>query len=162
MKRVITDSYIACMSTVLGKNVKVPSSLPFSFYFSCDTNSGHDIRVKPIFNPEKMRVSKSGTLKLCDDWEYIPGSDDKNVSNKDIQDMKNFFRNNLVLFCAVWDDLLADSTLEEYLEGELGLDDIIKDLDFYSEWSENLNKISSITELEQFCKENHLVNLRDN
>lgn len=76
------------MSNVRGKYVKRPSSLPFSFYFSPSDGVIHGIWVKPVFDPERSTISKAGTLKLCDDWEYTPGKDDKSVNDKDICKMK--------------------------------------------------------------------------
>lgn len=78
------SDYIFAMSDVRGRYVKQPNKLPFSFYFSPSDGVAHGIRVKPVFNPERLILNKTGTLKLCDDWEYAPGKDDKFVSDKDI------------------------------------------------------------------------------
>ena len=60
------------MSNMRGRYVKNPHKLNFSFYFSSkDAVEGkdlvHGLRVKPVFNPEKISVSKVGTLKLHGD-----------------------------------------------------------------------------------------------
>ena len=86
------------MANIRGKSVKIPHRLNFSFYFSPkdaveSKDICHGLRVKPLFDPEKMSIDKAGTLKLHGDWKYIPGSDDKNIGTKAIKEMKNFFWN---------------------------------------------------------------------
>lgn len=85
----MNDQDIFCMSNLRGKNVCVPHKLSFSFYFS-QRESSHAIRVKPVFNPNKISLSRLGSLELHGDWKYTPGPDDINVSNKQISDMKFF------------------------------------------------------------------------
>lgn len=153
--------YVECMSNVRGNKVKVQKGLPFSFYFS--SNQGeHSIRVKPMFNPAKLRDDLTGTLKLCDDWNYIPGPNDKDVSNKDIEDMKKFFRKYLVLFAATWDRQLMDGDVYDYLVGDINLHELIETLTFYTDYEKELDNIETVLELEDFCRANELVNLYGN
>lgn len=152
---------ILCMSNVRGRRVKVPHKLPFSFYFSGE-NSSHGIRVKPIFNPDRMIISKAGNLMLHSDWEYVPGPDDKSISSKDIAEMKEFFRTYLILFAAVWDLKLSDTAVQDYFEGIISLHELVQDFEFYQDWKEELDVINSIGELEDFCREHDLVNLYGN
>lgn len=163
MKRLVSypDDAIMCMSNIRGRKVKNPGQLPFSFYFS-NKNSNHEIRVKPVFNPDKMLFSKTGNLELYGDWNYTPGPDDKRISNKDITSMKSFFRRYIVLFCAVWDEQLTDSDLADYFEGDINFHELLTLFDFYDDYSEELDSIKDVVELEQFCRNNNLVNLRDN
>lgn len=163
MKRLIRQNRdILCMSNVRGRYVVNPGKLPFSFYFSSGAGMPHSIRVKPVFNPDRLVSSLTGTLKLCDDWEYIPGKNDTGVSSKDINDMKEFFREYIVLFCAVWDEQLSDGVVEDYLRGDISFSDMLKDFDFYELHSSELDNIKSISELESFCRDNQLVNLYGN
>ena len=159
MKRFVHDAM--CMSNVRGNKVRVQKGLPFSFYFSA-RQGDHSIRVKPMFNPAKLKDTLVGTLKLCDDWEYVPGPDDKNVSNKDIARMKKFFRTYLVLFAAAWDRQLDDGDVYDYLVGDITLPELIENFDFYEQYQEELDDIVSVSELEQFCRENNLVNMYGN
>ena len=162
MKRYIHESEdIFAMSNVLGKFIKVEDNVPFSFYYSV-RNSSHGPRVKVIMNPEKVRLSRAGTLKLCDDWEFVPGESDKYASNRDIKLMKAFFKRYLILFLLVWDDLADDPMLGLYLENRASLHEFIETLDFYDEYSEELDKIEIIKDLEQFCRNNNLVNFYGN
>lgn len=153
---------ILCHANVRGRKIKVGSGKkPFSFYFS-GKNSNHGIRVKPIFNPDKMLASKAGTLKLCDDWAYTPGEDDRNVSSQDIEDMKEFFREYLVLFCAVWEEQLDDPSLQDYFEGDISFQELIQQLSFYPEHQADLDQIDNVDDLETYCFKNGLVNLYGN
>lgn len=163
MKRVIySNEDIFAMSNVRGRYVKNPRSLPFSFYFSSGSGVSHDIRVNPMFNPEKLKKSLTGTLKLCDDWRYTAGSEDKNVDSKLILEMKQFFRKYLVLFCAVWDEQMQDAVLEDYFLGNISFNTMLKDLDFYEEHKESLDNISDVSSLEAYCRLHDLVNMYGN
>ena len=146
------------MANVVGKYVKRPNKLPFSFYFSAQ-NDSHSIRVKPSFNAERLIKSQIGTLKLCDDWEYTPGPDDKDVKQKEINKMKDFFRTYLVLFCAVWDMQLSEYPVQKYFEGDFPLQKVMEDLDFYTP---EMDEIKTIEELEDYCRMNNLVNFYGN
>jgi len=161
MKRQIKSDIIMCMSNVRGNKVRVQKNLPFSFYFSA-SQGNHSIRVKPMFNPSKLKDDLVGTLKLCDDWEYIPGPDDSSVSEKDVAKMKKFFRTYLVLFAATWDRQLADGDVYDYLVGDITLPELIETFDFYNDYQEELDDITSVAELEDFCRKNNLVNLYGN
>lgn len=163
MKRIIKSTEdIFAMSNVRGKYVKNPHSLPFSFYFSSGTGVSHGPRVKPMFNESKLISSLTGTLKLCDDWNFVPGINDKDVKADKISDMKDFFRNNIVLFCAVWDEQMQDATLEDYFKGDITFQEMIADLDFYEKYRDDLVKISNVSQLDEFCRKNQLVNFYGN
>lgn len=152
---------VLCMANVRGYKVRIQKNLPFSFYFSASQGE-HSIRVKPMFNPSKLRDDLVGTLKLCDDWEYTPGPDDHAVSKKDIDKMKKFFRKYLVLFAAVWDRQLMEGDVYDYLVGDITLPELIETFDFYTDYHEELDDITTISELENFCKDYNLVNLHGN
>lgn len=153
------DDCLMEMANVLGKKVKIPHKLPFSFYFSTKNNVVHNIRVKPVFNPEKLSVNMTGTLKLCDNWEYIPGKDDYNVSNRDVAEMKAFFREYLVLFCLVWEEKLNEDDVQDYLRAFITFNELLQQIEFYTE---DMDYITTIKELENYCRENDLVNFYGN
>lgn len=157
-------NYLFEMANMRGKYVKNPGRLDFSFYFSTkDAVEGkelvHGLRVKPVFNPEKISPSNVGTLKLHSDWEYIPGSEDTNVKGKKVREMKEFFRTYKVLFAAVWEKVLDESRLSAYLQGFLTLQELFKDFDFYEEYKDEINNIETLEEFENFVRRNRLFNL---
>lgn len=163
MKRVMKSiDTVLAMCNIRGRKVKNPHSLPFSFYFSSGTEIPHSIRVKPCFNPEKLKSSMVGTLKLSDSWEFTPGPDDHDISQQDVDKMRAFFKKYIVLFAAVWDEQMQDGVLGDYLEGEISFNEMLQDLEFYREYAEVLDSMSTVEELESFCRSNNLVNLYGN
>ena len=153
------DNYMIEMANMTGNRVKVPHKLPFSFYFSSGSEVNHSIRVKPVFNSEKLIKSQTGTLKLCDDWEYTPGKEDINISQKQINDMKEFFRAYLVLFCMVWDEQLTEDVVQDYFKGEIEFYELIENIDFYTD---KMSLLTTVEELEKYCRDNKLVNFYGN
>lgn len=169
MKRYIrSDEYseeyddIMCMSNVLGDDVVHPGKLPFSFYYSTREGVPHSIRVKPIFNDSKMSVSRAGNLKLTDDWEYTPEAGRTHIGHSEIRYMKKFFKDNIVLFCLVWDLQVNEPLLGKYLDGRISLQDFIQKVDFYQDYKADLDNISTVKALEDFCRSHNLVNFHGN
>ncbi len=148
------NDFLLEMSNVRGKYVKHPHVLPFSFYFSSGKGSIHSIRVKPVFNQDRLRSSATGTLKLSDDWEFIPNPNDKNIKADDIAEMKQFFKDNIVLFVLVWDEFLGDGVVADYLEGKITFKEMLKDIDFYDDFTDKLKDCTTVKELEAFVRIN--------
>ena len=140
----------------------MPCALPFSFYFSPGVGAQTCIRVQPVFNPKRLIMSETGFLQLCDDWTFIPGRGDQGFSPDAAQEMKAFFRQYIVLFCAVWDEQMQDAVLQDYFEGRIGFDEMLQDLDFYDGYKDEFSRIHDIQSLESFCREKGLVNLYGN
>ena len=156
------EGYGLEMTNIRGKEVKHPSQLPFSFYFFSDVGVQPSIRVKPVFNSEKLKRGEVGTLNLSDGWEYIPGPKDKDVSQSEIEKMKSFFKDYIVLFCATWDEQMHDAALRDYFTGKISFDEMLRDLDFYEEYENELQQIYDVSTLDKFCRENNLVNFYGN
>ncbi|MCM1226187.1 MAG: hypothetical protein NC320_02020 [Clostridium sp.] len=154
------ENDIFCMANLRGKDISIPHKLPFSFFFS-ERESSHAIRVKPVFNPNKISKSSFGTLELHGDWEYTPGPDDKNVSNKQIREMKQFFKKYKVLFAGVWESELYDGAVQDYFRGIISFSDLLTEFEFYEEYQEEMENITTIEGLEDFVRENNLFNMWD-
>ena len=159
MKLKINEDYMIEMANVLGRKVKNPYKLPFSFYFSGRKTDEHNIRVKPVFNSNDLNPYIVGTLKLCDDWEFTPGPDEKHISSSDEKEMKEFFRKYLVLFCMVWDYQLREDVVQDYFRDLIDFTELIQEIKFYQA---EMDKIKSIEELEEYCRDNNLVNFYGN
>lgn len=159
--KILTHDDIMCMANVRGKDVRTPCPLPFSFYFSEQDGSRHAIRVKVTFNPNRTRISNAGTLKLHGDWEFSPSSSESHVSSRDIEGMKEFFKQYKVLFAAVWEGVLDGKDVERYFEGSATIHDVVEALDIYESDSHILNLVSNVPELEAVVRENDLFNMRD-
>lgn len=158
-----TNDYLFEVSNIRGKNVKVPYKLNFSFYFSSkDAVEGkdlvHGLRVKPIFNPEKMSVSNAGTLKLHSDWEYIPGKDDIGVKSKYINEMKDFFATYKILFAAVWEKAISPDVIYDYFRGVISFKELMEEFDFYNTYKDEMSNITTTNELNDFVEKHNLFN----
>lgn len=159
----IEEDFIFEMANVRGKTVKVPHKLDFSFVFTvkdcvASTDIQHGLRVKPVFNPERINTEDEGTLKLFGDWEYKPGRNDKNVSTKQIKEMKDFFTTYKILFAAVWEKVLQQDVVQDYFKGNLTLNEVIEEFDFYNDYKEELDMITDLEELQEFVEKNNLFN----
>lgn len=174
MKNMVKDD-IFCMSNMIGKDVKQPHKLPFSFYFSTGDGKSHEVRVQVMFNPDRLRSNLVGTMKLCDDWEFIPGDNDTNIKQNKINRMKQFFRKYLIFFCAVWDNQLDEGALYDYFTGGITIQDLIdeiyidSDIDLIDDLEStygidcySLDDSKIIEYLENYCRNNNYINLRDN
>ena len=162
MERYIKSDAILCMSNERGTKIVRPHHMPFSFYYSANPNVGHSIRVKPIFRSNKFSLDDAGNLELHGDWKYTPGANDKNISRQAINQMKQFFRENFILFAVVWDRQLPESDIQDYLEGDVELSELVADLTFYSTHKDALDSINSMQELEDYCRKHELVNFYGN
>lgn len=152
------------MANIRGKSVKIPHRLNFSFYFSPkdaveSKDICHGLRVKPLFDPEKMSIDKAGTLKLHGDWKYIPGSDDKNIGTKAIKEMKNFFLEYKTLFAAVWEKELPPDALYDYFRGTITFNELLQEFYFYDDFSDEMKDIQTVDDLTQFVDINELFDL---
>ena len=150
-------------TNLIGKDITRPGNLKFSFYFSSGVNLKCSIRVRPVFNRENLYASKVGSLKLSGDWQFRPGEEDKQISESDIDEMKEFFKRYFVLFSMAWDEQIQENTIQDYFEGDIILDELIEDADFYNKIpKEDLEKIKTIEDFSNYCKENNLVRFYDN
>ena len=162
MKKLVrTYEPIMCMSNLRGNMVKVPGKLDFSFYFSSRDGNNHGIRVKPLFNPERMRENLAGNLELHGDYDYTPGPDDTNVPSSKVSEMRNFFRYYKVLFAGVWENVMEASEVQDYFRGIIDFDQMLKGFDFYDVYVDELSGIHSIEELEAFVRNNNIFNMND-
>lgn len=161
MKRYVHSTEdILAMSNVRGKYIAV-EKIPFSFYYSIK-NSNHGPRVKVTMDAEKLRPNRMSTMKLCDDWSIEVNELDNKISSKDEQLMKEFFRKYLIMFLLVWEDLIYEPSIADYMNGNITLKDFISNLDFYDDYKSELDMVGSVAELEEFCRENNLVNFYGN
>lgn len=163
MKRYIRSTEdILCMAGVRGRRIKTDPNVNFSFYYS-SKNSSHGPRVKVGFDPDNIEADLLNNLQLTEEWDFTVNPKNGKIKSKDINSAKAFFKKYLILFLLVWDKQTKDElSLGDYLQGEMTLLDFIHKLKFYDEYSEELDKIQTVSELEQFCRDNKLVNMYGN
>lgn len=159
-RKIIEYDDIFCMSNLRGKDIVIPHKMSFSFFFS-ERESSHAIRVKPVFNPNKISKSSFGTLELHGDWKYTPGPDDKSVSKKQVNEMIQFFKEYKVLFAGVWEGVLYDGAVLDYFRGIIHFSELMKEFDFYDEYKKEMAKLNSVSELEKFVRKHNLFNMWD-
>lgn len=73
--------------------------------------------------------------------------------------MKEFFREYLVLFCMVWDMQLREDVVQDYFRNLISFAELVKEIKFYTN---DMNGIETIEELEEYCRNNKLVNFYGN
>lgn len=153
---------IMCMSDVRGRRIKVEPDVDFSFYYS-PRNSSHGPRVKIMFDPGRIVSEEMSNLRLCGDWRFTRNRQVGQVSEKQLTRIKSFFSKYLILLLIAWENATNDqASIRDYFEGEISLHEFIQQLKFYDEYSEKLDKIQTVAELEQFCRDNDLVNMYGN
>lgn len=147
------------MSNLRGKYVKT-DKIDFSFYFSMQKAS-HAIRVKVSFNDTKINESDFGVLELHGDWKFTPGRNDKDVSNKDIRNMKAFFVKYKVLFAAVWNREIYEGDVVEFFRKGITFSELLQEFNFYDEYEKEMKDIKNVAELEDFVRDNDIFNMWD-
>lgn len=161
MKRSIrSPEDIFGMADIRGRQVKIPHSLPFSFYFS-ERNSSHGIRVKPIFNPDRMHIEDAGSLELHGSWDFTPGRNDTNISSKSKKIMIDFFKTYKVLFAAVWEGEVQEDVVQDYFRGLISWEDMMSEFDCYTLYESDMKNISNVESLEKFVRDNNIFNMND-
>lgn len=145
-------------ATIMRGVDKRPRSLPFSFIYCRSKNLELKPEVLVAFDQSNIDHTCTGRLKLYGDWEYTPRDEDKDRTPREIKRMKTFFENHRVLFCAVWTGLLDEVILQDYFVGDISFEKMLRSLTFYEKNREALNEIHEVKQLEQFCKDMHLVN----
>ena len=160
-KNEYVHSSVLAMSDVRGRHVTVVDKLNFSFFYS-PKYTQHGPRVKVVFDPYKMRIDNASVQKLCDDWSFKTNPNEKHLSKKDISSMQAFFKKYLILFLLVWNKQIDEPDPADYLTGRITLEELIKDIDFYEDNREEMDRIHSVSELEDFCRKSGLVNMYGN
>jgi hypothetical protein len=147
------------MSNLRGKYVKT-DKIDFSFYFSMQQAS-HAIRVKVSFNDSKINEDDFGVLELHGDWKFTPGRTGTHISNKQIKNMKAFFKKYKVLFAAVWNRKIYEGDVVGFFLKGITFSELLKEFKFYDEYTAEMNKIQNVAELEDFVRENNIFNMWD-
>jgi hypothetical protein len=153
------DEDIFCMANVRGRYVKVPHPLKFSFFFS--PKVGHGIRVKPVFNPDKITRDTVGNLWIHGAYKYTRSKVDKHVTEDQANEMKQFFRDYKVLFAAVWESVLDQNDLLYYFNGSLSFKDMLTRFADYESHKDDLKDVNDCKSLETYVRESEWFNMND-
>lgn len=149
------------MANLRGKDVKI-EDINFSIYFSPKQTDQHSIRIKVLWNRERMNSGNfDGVLYLHGDYEY---KQNPNADNKpdmyDIFELKYFAKRYKVLFVAVWENKLDPNDVEDYFKGRLSFEELLTlFLDLDSDDYDKIQQARNIKELEQIISENNIFNM---
>ena len=152
------------MSNVHGKRVKI-DDIDFSFYFSSKyaVSDRHGIRVKICWNREKLSHSLiDGYMELHGEYEYVSAKHpNMSPSKYDIMTARYFFKRYKVLFAAVWEGVLYEDELVQYLIGKTNLHDLISTFDIPSDDYEIIKNATSLKDLEKLVRHYNIFNMND-
>ena len=161
---VVNEDLLMEMSNVHGKRVSV-EDIDFSFYFSSKSavDNRHGIRVKICWNREKLGQSLiDGFMELHGDYKYVPAKHPNiKPSSYDIMTARYFFKRYKVLFSAVWEELLYEDELIQYLVGKISLKELVSLLDIPKECYDKIRDVCSIKELEKLVRQYNMFNMND-
>ncbi len=149
------------MANLRGKDVKI-EDINFSIYFSPKQTDQHSIRIKVLWNRERMNSGNfDGVLYLHGDYEY---KQNPNADNKpdmyDIFELRYFAKRYKVLFAAVWENKLDPNDVEDYFKGRLSFEELLTlFLDLDSDDYDKIQQARNIKELEQIVSENDIFNM---
>ena len=161
MKFRLDEDSLMEMANLRGKDVKI-EDINFSIYFSPKQTDQHSIRIKVLWNRERMNSGNfDGVLYLHGDYEY---KQNPNADNKpdmyDIFELRYFAKRYKVLFAAVWENKLDPNDVEDYFKGRLSFEELLTlFLDLDSDDYDKIQKARNIKELEQIVSENNIFNM---
>lgn len=149
------------MANVRGAKVKT-DNINFSFYYSDKRKVSHGIRVKIVWNPNKMSGDVDGYMELHADYNYVSSPNGKRVNNKDIDEAREFFKKYKVLFAAVWEMKLEEDVIQDYLRKLMTLDDVKSEFHGIPEDVYTLiQQCGSIEDIESVVRKTNAFNMND-
>ena len=161
MKFRLDEDSLMEMANLRAKDVKI-EDINFSIYFSPKQTDQHSIRIKVLWNRERMNSGNfDGVLYLHGDYEY---KQNPNADNKpdmyDIFELRYFAKRYRVLFAAVWENKLDPNDVEDYFKGRLSFEELLTlFLDLDSDDYDKIQQARNIKELERIVSENNMFNM---
>ncbi len=157
------DSILFEMANLRGNDVRLYKRLPFSLFISNKDaiHNAHAIRVKVLWNPEKMTATPDGQLELHGDYDYTVFSHKYKPTSKELGILRDFCKNYKVLFAAIWECRLDPNDFIDYLENRKSLNELLSTFELKGKDYYNVNHCSSIEELEACVRENKIFNMND-
>ena len=86
---------------------------------------------------------------------------DNELSNKELNKIRTFFKTYKVLFAGAWEEQIIEDDITAYLRGRIDLHELIEDMYLYNDYKDVLDKVSTIEEFEQVVRDNKIFNLND-
>ena len=109
-----------------------------------------------------MSGDVDGYMELHGDYDYVSSPGGKRVSNKDIDEAREFFKKYKVLFAAVWEMKLEEDVIQDYLRKLITLDDVKSEFhDIPEDVYTRIQQCNSIDEIENVVRKTNAFNLND-
>lgn len=159
--QMLNENTLMEMANLRGKDVKI-EDINFSIYFSPKQTDQYSIRIKILWNREKMNSGKfDGILYMHGDYEYRQSLNADNKPDKfDILELQYFAKRYKTIFAAVWENKLDPNDVEDYFKGRVSFKELLNlFLEISYEDKQKIKKANSLKELTQIIKENNIFNL---
>ena len=149
------------MANLVGKTVKT-DKINFSFYFSDKFGVTHGIRVKVVWNENKMQSDNNGYLELHGDYNYINSPGSKKLSEKEINNAREFFKKYKVLFAAGWECEIDLNWIVDYFRQKCTFNELLDAFDDLSdEHNKFIHQAKDIADLEKIVRQYNIFNMND-
>lgn len=157
------DGVLIEMGNVRGNDIKVANRLPFSLFISSKeaVHEAHGIRVKVLWNPNKMTSTPDGQLELHGDYEYKVFSHKYKPTAKELQTLKDFCKQYKVFFSAIWEGRLDATDFVHYLEGLITYPELVSSFDLKGKDYYLVNHCKDVFELEHCVRDNKIFSMND-
>ena len=160
-EQLIKEDMLTEMANVRGKDVVV-DDIDFSFYFS-KKNASHGIRLKIVWNRERMSGNDDGYIELHGDYKYVRSSASSyKPKGWELNGLRYFCKKWKALFSAVWEQKLDETDVRKYFEGDLTFSELMKTFENISQLNyEKVNRCQSVRQLEKIVRDNNIYNMND-
>lgn len=159
--QLLEEDMLTEMANVRGKDVEV-DDIDFSFYFS-KRNPRHGIRLKVVWNRERMSRDDDGYMEMHGDYKYVMSSP-KAYEPKgwEVSGLRYFCKKWKVLFAAVWEMKLDETDVRKYFEGDIPFSKLMQTFDNITDSQyREVNKCRTVRQLEEVVRKDNIFNMND-
>lgn len=160
-EQLIHEDMLTEMANVRGKDVEV-DDIDFSFYFS-KKNSSHGIRLKVVWNRERMSGSDDGYIEMHGDYKYVRSSSNSyKPKGWEVDGLRYFCKKWKALFAAVWEQKLDETDVRKYFEGNLTFPELMQTFEGITDAQyREVNKCRTVRQLEETVRKFNIYNMND-
>lgn len=152
------------MANIIGKYVKT-DNIDFSLYFSRKSASRHAIRVKVYWGRERLNDDMCGYIELHGNFSYSQNPKQKyKPTVKMVCSLRDFVKKYKVLFSAVWEDVLGEYSVQDYLCGRIDFCELVSEFYIDKIGDSNYKKlieVRSLPELDSVVRKNNMFDMND-
>jgi len=85
----------------------------------------------------------------------------KVLSVQDIKKLRTFFKTYKVLFAGAWEEEIVESDITAYFQQRVDLSELVQDMPKYEQYSQYLDSVNTIEDLERVVREHSIFNMHD-